>query len=250
MVTQTVQQVQAILDYRFQITGDAHIDPDTLMVHVHGSVRMKTHAHDLGVQFGEVYGDFFCYSMSLKTLQGAPHRVGRDFNCEGNLLTSLAHAPTHVTGSFSCAYNHMLSSLLDAPAHVGDNFNCAHCVLTSLAGAPEIIPGWFDCRMNHLTKLQHAPKQVIGMLDCSDNPLVNMEGAPTNMGVINISYDPNLPLLRCLNSQLDINLVGGDSDTTLKLENIMTRYLGSDKAGMLKCAAEMIRAGYKDNARW
>jgi hypothetical protein len=249
MVTQTVNQVQAILAERFHLSGDVLIDPATLVVDVHGGVRMISYAPEFGVQFGEVYGDFFCYNMTLKSLQGAPHRVGRDFNCEGNLLTSLEHAPTHVTGAFSCAYNARISSLMHAPAHVGDSFNCAQCELTSLEGAPEIILGWFDCRQNHLTSLQHAPRQVIGSLDCSDNPLTSMEGAPTTMGSIELSYDAQLPLLRCLHAQLDIHFMNGDSHAH-KLENIMNRYLGSDRAGMLKCAVEMIKAGFKENARW
>jgi hypothetical protein len=250
MVAQTVDQVQAILDERFSLSGDAQIDPDTLVVDVHGSVRMKSHAPEFGVQFGEVYGDFFCWNMTLKSLKGAPHRVGRDFNCESNLLTSLEHAPVHVTGSFSCAYNAGLRSLAHAPSHVGANFNCARCGLTSLLGAPDTIDGWFDCSHNQLTTLDHAPKQVTDLFDCSNNPLKSMKGAPNNMGSIELTYDEHLPLLRCLNAQLGINFIGGDTYPPREVQNLLERYMGSDKAGMLKCAGEMIRAGFKENARW
>lgn len=250
MVTQTVDQVKAILSYRFHISGDVQIDPVTLVVDVHGGVRMKSHAHELGVQFGEVYGDFFCYNMTLKSLVGAPHRVGRDFNCESNVLTSLAHAPSHVTGSFSCAFNTNLRTLAHAPAHVGANFNCARCGLTSLEGAPETIDGWFDCARNQLTTLDHAPKQVTDLFDCGSNPLVSMQGAPTTMGSIELTYDEHLPLLRCLHAQLGINFIEGDTYPPREIQNLLERYMGSDRAGMLKCAVQMIRAGYKDNARW
>lgn len=250
MVAQTVDQVHTILAERFHISGDVHIDPATLVVHVHGGVRMKSHAHELGVQFGEVYGDFFCYSMTLKSLKGAPHRVGRDFNCESNLLTSLAHAPSHVTGSFSCAYNAGIHSLVHAPSHVGANFNCARCGLTSLEGSPDTIDGWFDCAHNQLTTLDHAPKQVTDLFDCGHNPLQSMQGAPNTMGSIEISYHAQLPLLRCLHAQLGITLMGGYTYPPREIQNLLERYVGSDKAGMLKCAVEMIRAGYKGNARW
>lgn len=248
MVTQS--QVQEILAERFHISGDVHIDPHTLMVNVHGGVRMKHYAPDFGVQFGDVFGDFFCYSMTLKTLKGAPKRVGRDFNCESNLLTSLEHAPAHVTGSFSCASNKGLQSLAHAPHYVGANFNCARCSLTTLEGACEQIDGWFDCAHNKLTTLAHAPRQVTDLFDCSNNPLTSMQGAPDNMGSIEITYDAQLPLLRCLHAQLGINFIGGDEYPPRDVQNLLEKYMGSDKSGMIKCAVELVKAGYKANARW
>jgi len=248
MVTQS--QVQEILAERFHISGAVRIDPDTLMVNVQGNVRMKQHAPEFGVQFGEVSGDFFCYNMTLKTLKGAPHRVGRDFNCESNLITSLEHAPAHISGSFSCASNKGLHSLAHAPHHVGANFNCARCELTTLDGACDLVDGWFDCAHNKLTSLEHGPRLVTDLFDCSYNPLTSMKGAPDTMGSIEITYDEQLPLLRCLHAQLSINFIGGDQYPPQDVENVLTRYMGSDKSAMIKCAVELIRAGYKANARW
>lgn len=246
----TPSQVQEILAERFQMSGAVRIDPHTLVVDVHGSVRMKSHAPEFGVQFGEVYGDFFCYNMTLKTLKGAPHRVGRDFNCESNLITSLTHAPAHISGSFSCASNKGLQSLAHAPAHVGANFNCARCSLTTLEGVGDTIDGWFDCSHNKLTSLDHAPREVTDLFDCSDNPLTSMQGAPDLMGTIEITYHKQLPLLRCLNAQLGINFVGGDEYPPAPVDNILNRYGGAGKAGAIKCAVELVKAGYKDNAKW
>lgn len=246
----TPSQVQALLAERFDISGDVWIDPDTLMVHVHGGVRMKLYAPDFGVQFGEVYGDFFCYNMTLKTLKGAPQRVGRDFNCESNLLTSLEHGPRHVSGSFSCAHNKGILSLAHAPAHVGANFNCYRCGLTTLEGVCEQIDGWFDCAYNQLTSLAHAPRQVTDLFDCGNNPLVSMQGAPDIMGSIEITYDSQLPLLRCLHAQLGIQFNVGDEYPPRVVQDLLEKYMGSDKSGMIKCAVELIKAGYKANARW
>jgi len=243
-------QVTTTLSQRFQIVGNVHIDPDTLIVNVSGNVRMKSHAPEFGVQFGEVSGDFFCYNMTLKTLKGAPRIVGQHFNCESNLLTSLTHAPDHVTGSFSCADNKLLHSLAHAPTHVGVNFNCSRCSLTTLQGACEHIDGWFDCSHNQLTSLAHAPRQIPDLFDCSHNPLTSMQGAPDNMGAIAITYHKQLPLLRCLNAQLGIDLVGGDVNPPPQVEDILNRYMGSGKAGAIKCAVELIRAGYPENAKW
>jgi hypothetical protein len=34
------------------------------------------------------------------------------------------------------------------------------------------------------------------------------------------------------------------------VNSIMNKYLGQGKPGAIKCAAELIKAGFKDNARW
>jgi hypothetical protein len=31
---------------------------------------------------------------------------------------------------------------------------------------------------------------------------------------------------------------------------ILNKYVGQGKSGAIKCAAELIKAGFKDNARW
>jgi hypothetical protein len=60
-----------------------------------------------------------------------------------------------------------------------------------------------------------------------------------------LDYSPDLPLLRLLNyAQFSIQ------NAPTKLAQIMKKYRGQSKAGAIKCAAELIRAGYKENARW
>jgi hypothetical protein len=39
-------------------------------------------------------------------------------------------------------------------------------------------------------------------------------------------------------------------DAPQPVSDIIHKYLGQGKAGALKAAAELIKAGYKDNARW
>ena len=61
-------------------------------------------------------------------------RIGGEFDCSGNNLTSLVGAPSSVGGNFDCSGNN----------------------LTSLAGAPKIVDKDFHCRNNtvQLTKEQ------------------------------------------------------------------------------------------------
>ena len=65
---------------------------------------------------------------SLKSLDGSPKKVGRDFYCFNcNSLTSLKGAPKEVGGCFYCLYCRHLTSLKGAPKKVDGDFNCYGC---------------------------------------------------------------------------------------------------------------------------
>lgn len=68
----------------------------------------------------------FCNS--LKSLEGAPKEIGRNFYCSGcDSLTSLEGAPKKVRGSFYCSFCDSLTSLEGAPKEVGRSFECTDC---------------------------------------------------------------------------------------------------------------------------
>ncbi len=119
-------------------------------------------------KFGKVGRDFDCSVNKLTSLEGAPQKVGGDFDCIANELTSLEGAPKEVGGSFYCNYN-KLTSLEGAPKEVGGNFNCIANELTSLEGAPQKVGGDFRCTDNKLTSLKGAPQKVGGNFRCENN---------------------------------------------------------------------------------
>ena len=129
----------------------------------------------------KVGGDFRCYKNQLTSLEGAPQTVGENFYCYGNKLTSLEGAPKKVGGWFVC-YSNQLTSLKGAPQKVGGSFNCLSNKLTSLKGAPKKVSGSFNCLSNKLTSLKGAPQKVGGDFYCSGNQLTSLEGAPTEVG--------------------------------------------------------------------
>ena len=93
----------------------------------------------------DVQGDFDCSGKRLKSLSDISFgHVSGNFNCDENLLTSLAGAPQTVGEDFFCAGN-QLTSLAGAPQTVGGNFWCHHNQLTSLEGAPQTVDGNFYC---------------------------------------------------------------------------------------------------------
>lgn len=85
----------------------------------------------------KVGGDFYCNSNVLSSLKGAPQSIGGSFWCQNNFLTSLEHAPKSVGGNFWCSNNHWLLSLEGAPQSVGGDFHCSENPLTSLEYAPQ-----------------------------------------------------------------------------------------------------------------
>jgi hypothetical protein len=90
------------------------------------------------------------------------------------------------------------------------------------------------------------------------NPLNSLEGYPLSHTpeMASMSYLSNLPMLRLLNSKQITLYPHADRDTDeeqLKVDqvsDILNKYAGGGKPGAIKCAGELIKAGFKDNARW
>lgn len=218
-----VPEIDDHLQKYFKVLGSYNIDPDSGVVDVHGDVRLKLQCAQMPVQFGVVDGSFVCSEKGLTTLQGAPQQCTHNFECDHNNLTSLQYAPHHVGSFFICSSN----------------------LLTSLAHAPRTTQG-FLCADNKLTSLLHGPQTVFGAYFCNDNPLESLAGAPEKLsGAFWCTPGHDLPILRlCMYDKLDLDFWDP------KLADIMKKYAGTGKPGAIKCAAELIRAGFKGNARW
>jgi hypothetical protein len=150
-----------------------------------------------------------------------------------------------VSGNFRCDFSD-LTSLVGAPRNVRGHFICSNGELTSLEGAPKHVDGDFICKHNKLTSLVGAPKHVGGTFDCEYNPLTSWEGAPEHVGdEFWCTWNPALPVLR-LFTYAHFHM----EDAPQPVSDIMHKYTGQGKPGAIKAAAELIRAGYKGNARW
>ena len=163
------------------------------------------------------------------------------------LIKPISHLPVKfgtVRGSFYCGDN-QLTNLEGAPRHVGGYFNGCRNRLTSLEGAPDHVGEDFDCYDNQLTNLEGAPNHVGGDFNCAHSPLISLKGAPDHVGKFWCSYAKSLPLMRLLVYPM-VEIYGAPP----RLEDIINKYTGQGKPGALKAAVELIRAGYKENARW
>ena len=240
----------------FRIKGTFEVNPITGEVDVKGNVTFKGLASSEGrfpVQFGTVSGDFVCHDLGVVSLQGSPHTVMGNFWCQNSSLesiprlTSLEGGPRVVHGGFSCM-NNLLTNLVGAPEQVGDWFGCDTNLLTSLQGAPEKVGGSFSCWNNKLTSLEHGPKWVGSDYACHKNPLTSLSGFPQHVAdVVRVSYNKNLPLLRLLGVTHRRILVDNAPKAVIK---ILQAYVGQGKPGAIKAAVELVKAGYKGNARW
>jgi hypothetical protein len=151
-----------------------------------------------------------------------------------------------VQGDVKLKRNTWIKQLPVQFGHVSGDFHCSDNELTSLQGAPDHVDGNFMCYDNHLPNLVGAPRHVGGRFACSHNKLTSLEGAPDHVGDLFLClYDAHLPLLR-LTMYDSVNILWAPE----QVEKIIDKYAGEGKPGAIKAAAELIRAGYKDNAKW
>ena len=143
------------------VKGQYEIDKKTFIINSLSDIKIIDRSlteFPSYIHFGIVNGSFYCDKCaSLKSLKGAPKKVGRDFSC--NFCTSL-------------------ESLEGAPEKARD-FSCNNCdSLKSLEGAPKMVDGCFYCNScNSLKSLEGAPKEVGGNFECSSCPLLtSLEG--------------------------------------------------------------------------
>jgi hypothetical protein len=152
----------------------------------------------LGIEFGEIEGDFDISDNDLKSLKGCPKKVKGSFNCSLNFLNSLKGGPESVSNSYYCSNNNLfnldfiaqdfsnlfavgnnLEKLGKLPAEVSGNFYISsNPTLKSLVGAPKIIGLDFDCNSCNLKSLEGSPEKVGYTFNCSKNSIENLQGGP------------------------------------------------------------------------
>lgn len=159
-----------------------YVISDDFTVTVHGSVNLNNRLEDrkLPIKFHMVDGYFDISDNKLKTLEGCPEIVTKDFNCSKNALETLFDGPKEV-GDFNCSYNN-LKDLSYAPKVVKGFFDCSNNKISSLKGTPRTIKGYFRCAHNHISSLKNGPKYIDLYFDCSFNFLDKLTGGPHSVG--------------------------------------------------------------------
>lgn len=133
-------------------------------------------------KFGDVAGYFSCNKNNLKSLIGAPTKVGEQFNCSNNMLTSLRGGPSVVGTSYYCDSN-KITSLKGAPKSIIGDFDCSYNNLETLLHSPESVDRSFYCSANRLKDLLGSPASV-GEFFCANNKLTTLEGISRVSGTV------------------------------------------------------------------
>jgi len=194
------------------ITNDLHVS-------VFGNVNLngKIEGEKLPIKFKTVDGIFDISNNSLKSLEGSPQSVSKDFICSSNNLTSLLGAPYKV-GSFDCS-NNKLTSLSYAPKEVDGYFDCHSNELLSIIGSPRTIKGYFKCSKNKIGSLKGGTKYVESSFDCSNNFIEELVGGPITVGQDYICYGNNLRDLENISDE-----IGKDLITDIKLQEVKSSH--------------------------
>ncbi len=230
--------IDIILRQQVRINGTYQVDEDGV-VNVQGDVLYDSSISKLGVQFGTISGNI-----------DSPYKI----KPKAKRLTKLAGFPRKVMGYVSVS-NSKIKDLSHAPNQVGGTFYASGCPnLTSLHGAPRWVGKDFIVHECNLTSLQGAPLTVNGVFDASYNPLENYDHLPEGCKEVILPYLPHAPVLKLL-MYPKIHLKYRDMLNILignvhPINEILNKYAGQGKAGAIKCAAELVKAGYKENARW
>jgi hypothetical protein len=140
------------------------------LVDVDGGVHLNNKGlYKIPIKFGRVGGNFYCADNNLTTLEGSPREVGGNFICNYNKLNTLEGGPKEVGGYFDCSWNE-LTTLEGSTKEVGSHFACHNNQITTLEGGPKEVGGNFDCYTNKLTTLEYMPN-VKGNIVIDSNPL-------------------------------------------------------------------------------
>lgn len=154
-----------------------------------------------------------------------------------------------VSGSFGFNSYSTLETLAGSPHSVGATFDCALTGVGSLAGAPQKVGGEVDVRFCELKNFVGGPQQVGRNYWGRRNPIMSLEGLPDLIpGELDFELTPGLHILRSLVAEKVDTMHSAHSVEAVN--DILNKYVGQGKAGALKAAGELIKAGYKEHARW
>ena len=131
-------------------------------------------------QWGDVSDSFVSLSPILNTLDGAPKKVDKLFNCTHCVVESLEGGPEEV-GEFTVK-SRCLKNLKGMPT-VKSHITVVSDYLTSLDGCPKVVEGDFLINCSKLKSLKGCSNEVKGDFICEYcTSLETLEGAPKEVG--------------------------------------------------------------------
>jgi hypothetical protein len=196
-------------------------------------------------------GEFYFEERNVISLEGAPEKV-KDFVCENNKLQSLAHCPKTVTGMFNCSDN-KITTLEGGPQGSVWTYVSKGNPLVNLHGCPEHIGNYFEIESSRLTSYEGAPKAIDGW--CAI-PLISadlrelVKHFPKLGRKLKLKLDRNkmaltnvLSLFNTGVQTVEAYTMGGMPPEVKHGFEIVNKYLPDGRKGMMRCQAELMKAG-------
>jgi hypothetical protein len=223
-------QVKQTFDTYFYIRdGKAFVDGHGL-VHATGIVRSRGFfpGGRLPVQF-HLAGDLNLSSSGLTTLEGCPPLVTGRFDASDNPLT-------HLQGG---------------PKIASQAYDVRKCKLSSLAGVPDRVgSGGLLLSVNKLSSLQGLANTHAHHVYVNLNPLQSLQHLPPHIPVLGLSWREDLPVLALVaQKQPTTHVTWLHPSAPPDFLDILDKYIHKGWQWVVPCARELIKAGFKGNAR-
>jgi hypothetical protein len=184
----------------------------------------------------------------------------RDFHTMHELM-NIPVKIAYVRTNFSVEGCSNLSNLENGPEEVGD-FTCDSSSIESFKYGPKIVnKTMYCCQCPFLSSLDGFPEYIADDAIMCFNPLLPLGwDFPyiNNIGRrLYISYHKDLPLLRLLspdykNSKIYVQWGGLANEEEEQVKGILSKYDNNPtwKKSVVDCQYELIKAGFKGNAKW
>ena len=176
-------------------------------------------------------------------------------------LTSLSGCAQQVN-HFTARGCEQLTSLEGRPTVVKGNYDISMTKISDLAGIAQKIGGGVSLqRCKNLTSLHGINPGFTNTINALRSDLLEVGSMPLNTKEIMLNWRPDMPVLKLLLSRTQViwdasyRLGMRPEEWTAHIQTldqfkqIFNRYQGRGANGVMPCAAELIKAGYRGNAR-
>ncbi len=204
-----------------------------------------------GVSLSSVEGTMYMNRCKLETMRGFPKHVHGNLILNDNELTSLEGLPGFA-GGISIALN-KITSLKGMPKLINGEFHVGHNPLDSLEGGPISVAADYVASETTITTLDFVASHIAGTLRVPNNRIFSLLGIHKKILSCEVMILNGNPIIIG-----GIGLLLIDRLERIETSNcvhfnapaqIINKYLGKGKAGLLACASELEEAGYGQFAR-
>lgn len=111
------------------------------------------------------------------------------------------------------------------------------------------VKGYFSCSNNKLTSLEGAPRETSSSFYCDGNKLTSLEGVHKIIKKINGTFNCKYNFIK--SGGIGLLLIEGltEIDSELRVFEIIEKYLGQGKRGLLACQEELIENNFEEYAK-